>query len=397
MASSASCTHVPLDGSATCPRCGANIAPTPGVRVQARIGLAVRTGLLAGSMGGAGGIEEYQRQMAERAAKQKRNKMIGAVVVLGGLGVGGFFWMGERKKAAQAQVVLEAGGQFAEKDKAEAGAFWNCVTSSEVDVGNFKGVDEIQMRIESAYFTQQKTFSEHLTTECVPKIERARSALGALASDFPPDMKPALDKYLATLPKLQAGMESYAEKVKGRGVLKDVDASIQEIGGLFSPEPTAPSTAFEKFLVCAIPDLDKKKDIQEVLEFLATTCKTDPVKFMTRVRETCGPLVQNVNKDDAKGSPSKTFKANAKKFYEEDQRQLQAWEWCGKKSRKGKKVLDLEAFLTAASDYIEARGEVVKTAREEAARITGQPLPAEKKKPGEGEEPADQPAKPAKK
>ena len=94
----------------------------------------------------------------------------------------------------------------------------------------------------------------------------------------------------------------------------------------------------------------------------------------------------------------KTFKANVKKFYEEDQRQLQAWEWCGKKSRKGKKVLDLEAFLTAASDYIEARTEVVKTAREEAARITGQPLPQEKKKPGEGDEPAGPPpAKPAKK
>ena len=68
--------------------------------------------------------------------------------------------------------------------------------------------------------------------------------------------------------------------------------------------------------------------------------------------------MQNVDKD-AKPEPSKTFKANVKKFYEEHQRQLQAWECCGKRSRKGKKVLDLEAFLTAASDYIEARGEVV--------------------------------------
>ena len=149
------------------------------------------------------------------------------------------------------------------------GAFWNCVTSSEVDVGNFKGVDEIQMRIESAYFTQQKTFSEHLTTECVPKIERARSAMGSMASDIPAGMKEALDKYLATLPKLQSGIESYAEKVKGRSAVKDVDGSIQEVGTAFSPEPSAESVAFEKFLVCAIPDLDKKKDIQEVLEFLA--------------------------------------------------------------------------------------------------------------------------------
>jgi hypothetical protein len=150
-------------------------------------------------------------------------------------------------------------------------------------------------------------------------------------------------------------------------------------------------------MVCAIPGLDKKKDIQGVLEFLAEACKKDPVPFMTKVRADCGPLVQNVDKD-AKPSPSKTFKANAKKFFEEDQRQLQAWEYCGKRSRKGKKVLDLEAFLTASGDYIEARGEVVKTAREEAARMTGQPLPQEKKKPGEaGDEPPGAPAaKPAK-
>ena len=97
-------------------------------------------------------------------------------------------------------------------------------------------------------------------------------------------------------------------------------------------------------MVCAIPDLDKKKDIQGVLEFLAETCKKDPVPFMTKVRADCGNLVQNVDKD-AKPAPSKTFKANVKKFYEEQQRQLQAWEWCGKKSRKRKKVLDLEAKL----------------------------------------------------
>ena len=52
---------------------------------------------------------------------------------------------------------------------------------------------------------------------------------------------------------------------------------------------------------------------------------------------------------------------------------------CGKRSRKGKKQIDLEDFLLATSDYMESRNEVVKTAREEAARITGQPLPAEKK------------------
>ena len=327
------------------------------------------------------GMDEYQRLMAERAATQRRNRLVmGAVATVLVVG-GGIWWTKEKKKAAAAQEILDAGGRFAEKDKTEMGAFWNCVTSSEVDIGSFQSADQIQQRVESAYFTQQKTFSEHLTTECVPKLERGRAAMASLLSESPADLKEALDKYLATLPRVQTGLESYAEKVKGRSVVKDVDATIQEVGGAFSPEASVESTAFEKFLVCAIPDLDKKKDIQGVLEFLASTCKTDAVKFMTHVREQCGPMIQNLNKD-GKPAPSKTFKANAKKFYEEDQRQLQAWEYCAKRSRKGKKVLDLEEFLTASGDYIETRSDVVRAAREAASRITGTPLEAPAKKPG---------------
>jgi hypothetical protein len=251
--------------------------------------------------------------------------------------------------------------------------------SSEVDVGMFNSADQIQQRIESAYFTQQKTYSEHLTTECVPKLESARSALGAIP-DLPDALRPSLDKYLAALPKMQSGLESYAEKLKTRGAVKDVDASIQEVGGAFTADPTAESVAFEKFLVCAVPDLDKKKDVQALLEWLADTCKKDAVTFMTKARADCGQLVTGVDKD-SKPSPDKTFKAVSKKFVEEDNsRLLQAWEFCGKRSRKGKKQLDLEDFLLASSDYMEARGELVKTAREEAARITGQPLPQEKEK-----------------
>jgi hypothetical protein len=383
------CKQSNAAGFPVCSRCGSQLVvtftgQTPGASPPvtpglSQPGLRVASGLVAGS---GDGVEEYQRLMAERAAKQKRNRGIFTVVILAVVGgVGTVMWM-NNKKAKAAQEILEQGGRFAERDKTETGAFWNCITSGEIDVGNFKGVDEIQMRIETAYFTQQKTFSDHLTTECVPKIERARTAMGSLSSDFPAEMKAALDKYLATLPKLQAGIESYAEKVKGRSVVKDVDGSIQEVGTAFSPEPTSESVAFEKFLLCAIPDLDQKKDIQGVLEYLATTCKTDAVKFMTRVREQCGPLVQNVAKD-AKGVPSKTFKANAKKFYEEDQRQLQAWEYCGKRSRKGKKALDLEAFLSAAGEHIEARAEVAQATRDTAALILGKPLEGPTKKAGE--------------
>jgi len=326
-------------------------------------------------------MDEYQRLMAERAAAQKRKRTLFGVVAIAIVGAGVFMYQKDAGKKKTAQAILDGGGRFAERDKMDMGQFWNCVMGSEVDVGMFASGEMIQQRIESAYFTQQKTYSEHLTTECIPKLEAARGAMGGLTTDMPAPLRPSLEKYIGALPKMQSGLETYAEKLKTRGSTKDVDQSIQEVGTAFTADPTPESVAFEKFMVCAIPDLAKRKDIQDVLQFLAEVCKKDPVPFMTKVRTDCGPLVQNVNKD-AKAQPSKTFKVNAKKFYEEDQRQLQAWEYCGKRSRKGKKQLDLEDFLTATSDYMEARAELVKTAREEAARVTGQELPAEKKKAG---------------
>jgi ribosomal protein S9 len=329
------------------------------------------------------GMDEYQRLMAERAAAAKRKRTTFALIAVVVVGGGVFAFQKSASKNKQAQAILDAAGRFAERDKSEMGAFWNCAMSSEVDVGMFNSADQIQQRIESAYFTQQKTYSDHLIEECVPKLKGAQSALASIP-DMPDVLKPSLDKYLAALPKMQTGLETYAEKLKTRGAVKDVDASIQEVGGAFTADATAQSVAFAKFLECAVPDLEKKKDLQTLLQDLADTCKKDPVPFMTKARTDCGSLVTGVDKDaNAKGTPDKAFKGIAKKFIEEDNsRLLQAWEFCGKRSRKGKKVLDLEDFLLASSDYMEARGELVKTAREESARVTGQPLPQEKEKPG---------------
>jgi hypothetical protein len=327
-------------------------------------------------------MDEYQRLMAERAAAAKRKRTTYGLLLVVVAGGGGFLFMQSRKKAAAAQAILEAGGRFADSEKSQMGPFWNCVMSTEVDIGMFNNADQVQQRIESAFFTQQKTYPDHLLEECIPKLKGGESAMGGLP-DMPAALKPPLDKYVATLPKMASGLESYAEKLKTRGAVKDVDAAIQEVGGAFTADPTAQSVAFAKFLACAVPDLEKKKDLQSLLQDLADTCKKDAVPFMTKARDNCGSLVTGVDKDaNAKGTPDKSFKGIAKKFIEEDNsRLLQAWEFCGKKSRKGKKQLDLEDFLMAFGDYMEARNDVVKTAREESARITGQPLPKEKEKP----------------
>ena len=180
--------------------------------------------------------------------------------------------------------------------------------ASEVDVGLFSNADQIQQRIEAAYATQQKTFSEHLLTECVPKMERARQAFAGLPEP-PAEFQTAMETYKKSLPGLQDGIQVYAERITNRGATKDVDQLIQEIGNAWHTDssPTPQSIAFDKFLRCAVPGLDKMKDAQALIEFFADTCfKKDPVSFMDRVRKDCGPILENAA---AAGAPAPGYKA----------------------------------------------------------------------------------------
>jgi hypothetical protein len=357
MVSCAKCGHQNLPSSITCSKCGAPlpaaVAPAGPPTIDS--------------------VDEYARLMAVREAARKRNRMIGVTIAVVVVVVLGYLQMKERNRKAVAQQKLDYAAQFVELEKRETGAFWNCVMASEIDVGMFQKAEQFQQRIESAYFTQQKTFSDYLSTECVPKIERARQAFGGLR-DAPAELQDPIDKYRETLPKLQAGLEDYAEKIKKRGSVKDVDQLIQETGNAWhsTPDPTPEAVAFEKFLYCAVPGLAKMKDAQALLEFLADQCfKKDPVAFMDKARADCGGLL-NVADKEAKVNPKSipTWKATHKALFEDDARQLQAWESCGKRSRKGKKKEDLENFLLAINDYMASRAGVANAARsiQEAAK-----------------------------
>lgn len=334
------CGHTNLPSFPTCSKCGASLANVP--------------------LGP--GQDDYAKLAQQRAAAQKRQKAIIGIVGLALVVIIGGKMFQDRAKKADAQAKLDLADKWGEMDRRETGAFWACVMASEVNVDSLNTGAQILQRVESAYATQPKTFSEHLVTECVPKIERARQAFGAF-NDAPPELAGPIKTYASTLPKLQAGIEEYAEKIKGRGQTKDLDSLIQDYGNQWhsNTKPTPETIAFDKFLSCAIPDLAKLKDPQAILERLADECyKKDAVKFMDRVRSQCGPMLQTV---DAHATPAKTYAANQKRFYEEEARQLRAWEDCGRKSRKGKKSNDLESFLAASGEYMEARSGVVKAAK----------------------------------
>ena len=334
------CGHENLPSYSTCSRCASALPTAPA----------------------AAATVDYQRLMNDRAAATRRNRTVMIGVGVLALGFFGYRWIQTSHARKSAQAKLDYAAQWVGLEKTETAQFWNCAMASETDVGMFSSAGQIQQRIESAYLTQQKTFSEHLLTECIPKIERARQAFAGM--DTPPEeLRAPLETYKASLPELQKGLELYAERIRDRGTTKDLDQLIQEFGDAWHSEtrPTVQTVAFEKFMHCAVPGLEKMKDAQEMLEYLADACyKKDPVSFMERVRKSCGPLLAS---PEAKATPSKTYKATQKRFFEEERRQLSAWDSCCRRARKGKKVDDLGEFLVAVGDYMTARAGFVEAAR----------------------------------
>lgn len=335
------CGHQNLPSYPTCGKCGASLAGAASAMAE----------------------EAIRNQRLEAESKGKRNRMVYTGFALAALCTFGLWYMKDSRSKGDLQAKLDYAGRWVEMEKKETGQFWNCVMASDVDVGMFSNAGQIQQRLEAAYATQQKTFSDHLLTECVPKIERAREAFASL-SDPPAELKAPLDAYKKSLPELQDGIEVYAERIRNRDTTKSVDQLIQEIGTTWHSDtkPTPESVAYDRFLQCAIPEWPKLKDAQALLELLAQTCyKKDPVSFMDRIRKDCGPLLSNIVPGAA---PSKSYKVVQKKFYEEEARQLRAWEDCGRKARRGKKVEDLGEFLVAVGEYMGARAAVGKAARE---------------------------------
>lgn len=334
------CGHQNLPSYATCSRCGTSLTNAAAISAQ----------------------DDLNRMLQDRARITRRNRTISLGLAIAALGFVAYRWVGDRRSKDQLQAKLDHVSRWVELEKRETGLFWNCVMASEVDIGQFGHAGQIQQRIEAAFATQQKTFSEHLTTECVPKIDTALAAFAGL--EAPPDeLRPGFEQYKASLPELKKGLELYAARIRNRGSVKDVDQLIQQYGDAWHGEasPTPATIAFERFMYCAVPGLDKMKDAQAMLEFLADACyKKDPVSFMDRVRKDCGPLLANL---DEKATPSKTYKLSHKRLYEEEARQLAAWDSCARKARKGKKVEDLGEFLVAVGDYMAARAKVAESAR----------------------------------
>jgi hypothetical protein len=255
--------------------------------------------------------------------------------------------------------------QFAEFEKGQVNLFWRCMFGKEGDGRRFNAPEALNASVEQALFTDPKEFPAKVTNDCVPKALKAAKGVNEFTPPAPADYKVALDDYGKALAGLANTINTWAEGAPKRVETKTREQKITQAGETWSttanPNKADPDAwRYDKFLHCSIPDLDKLKDGQALLEFLASKCiakkgQSIDVEFLNKVRDTCIP--------DAQEPPAKapaTFKAAFTKFAPDFDRLTQAWGSCFRKMNKESKKDDLESFDKAWVQSLNASTEIRK-------------------------------------
>jgi hypothetical protein len=288
---------------------------------------------------------------ADFALKKSGSKtpwiIVGVIVVA----VVGFF--GYSAMQTQKTRELHAGvmKQFADVERQEVvGKFWACLFGPGVDPGTFPNNLALSQRLDSAFAVDPKSYPTKVREDCTPKATDAKHSVESISA--PPEYGPALKDYAKSLDELAAAFDGWAkvapshiaEKLVGQKVDTDGNAWHQFQGG----KPTPDVIAFDRFLHCAVPTVDKMKSGQEVVEFLFKSCKDQ--KYLERLQNECG---KEVTAEGVVQMPTPGFKGALAKLQADD-RDLSAFDDCLRKSRKLKRSDDAGDVGRAWVSYMEA-------------------------------------------
>src|SRR5438046_1938843 len=200
--------------------------------------------------------------------------------------------------AALALVLLVAwrwragrAARWAAVEAREVAGAWQCLFTKDVEVAQLNNGQQVRRLLETAHDQQKDDYPKHLVADCLPRLEQAQRALGQ-----PRD--PNVARYRDTLAALAAAVRLYADRLSRLPESDELDEDIvSHAHSWYSDDGgRARHAGYERFLTCAVPELQTLADDRALYEVLADRCfKHDPVAFMTRVREQCGPLLREVS------------------------------------------------------------------------------------------------------
>jgi hypothetical protein len=313
-----------------------------------------------------GGLPPFSPLSGDPGAELKGKGVPWPVYLAIGLAVAGaigFVVLRSYKGREKRKVHVAFMETFADFEKNDVAKFWRCLfNTKDADARRFNTPDQMTAQLEQALMTDPKNFPEKVNTECIPMLAPSMKKMKDFTPVPPADYDAALDKYSKALGGLANAFTAW-----GEGAPKRVESQIQlnkitsagsawqQTGNPKKPDPDA--LRFDRFMRCAVPDLDKMKDGQALLEFLAGKCvgkKTDPA-FLDKLRDKCIPEAQEA---PAKAPP--TFGKVLEKLGAEYDREDQAWGSCFRSMRKASKKDDLAGVARAWTESVNAGTEVRK-------------------------------------
>jgi hypothetical protein len=283
------------------------------------------------------------------------------LIVVGVLSVGGlgFFVMRSMKQQDERKRHAQLMQQFADLEKDEVGKFWACVLGPNVDAGMFPDNLALSARITAQFGTNAKNYPKTISEDCTPKAIDAMHKVEGLSA--PEAYGEPLKKYAASLKDLAGALDAWAKiapaQVQEMEIAKRMDSDGNAWHTFEGGKPSNEVVVFDHFLHCAVPTVDSMKDGQALVEFLFNSCKkTD---YVEKLNSECGKELLN----DSPMGPTKAFASTQKKMGADD-RDLQAFDDCMRKGRKGKRRDDLADVGKAWVAWQEAGRDVRKIGKD---------------------------------
>lgn len=325
-------------------------------------------GLGGGLPGGFGGGPDPADALKKKGLPWPVYLAIG-IALLAVFGFLGFRSYQGRQKRKLHVAFME---QFADYEKNQVNGFWRCMFGKDGDGRRFNAPEALNAAIESSLFADVKGFPQKVTDECVPKALKAGKAIKDFSPPPPAEYETVLDSYGKAMAGLANTLGIWAEGAPKRIETRLREDKIKTAGETWSTTANVNKAdplawQYDKFLHCSVPEIDKLKDSQALLDFLASKCINNPskgqkvdVEFLAKIRDTCIPEAQ-----EAPAKAPATFKGTFNKFASDFDRMSQAWGSCFRKLNKESKKDDLEGFDRAWVEAVNASTAIRKTGAEQ--------------------------------
>jgi hypothetical protein len=240
------------------------------------------------------------------------------------------------------------------------GKFWACLLGAGVDPGAFPNNLALSQRLEGAFSVDPKGYPAKVREECTPKAIDAKHKVEAIQA--PAMYDGAFKEYGKSLADLSTAFDNWSKVAPSHLAEREVGAKVGTFGAAWHSfaggKPGNDVVAYDRFLHCAVPGVDKMKDGQALVEYLFKECKD--AKYLEHLQNECG---KEVTTDGVTPMVTPGFKTALGKLQADD-RELSAFDDCLRKSRKSKRSDDSEEVGRAWLAYMEAGRKVREVGKE---------------------------------